>query len=101
MSKAKRREIPNADLVQAVRNHRNQILKYHEQLEDSHSVILLDFQRRKLRAYPYVEYRAMLRQDSRPKLDAEYKNAVTKNKVLVLVWDSATRRLVTTTLRHG
>jgi hypothetical protein len=101
MSKAKRKEIANADLLKVVKDHRTQILSYYNQVADKRPVILLDLQRRKLRAYPFERYQKMLRQGSRPKFDAEYQKALAKDKVLVLVWDSVTRRLVTITLRRG
>jgi hypothetical protein len=100
MSQAKSKTVPNADLVAAVRNRRDLILKFHDQVAGRRPVILLDVQRLKLHSYSYAEYKATLRADSRRMLDEEYKKAIAKNKVLVLVWDNATRRLVTTTLRH-
>jgi hypothetical protein len=62
---------------------------------------LLDFQRKRIHARPYEEYKAMLREDSRVLLNEEHVKAVAKNKVLVLVWDDATRRLVTTKFRRS
>jgi hypothetical protein len=100
MSKTQRKKIANADLVAAVRNHREQILQFCEQLEDERPVILLDVQRRKLHSYRYEDYRSMLRKESQAKLDQEYERAVAKNKVLVVVWDNATRRLVTNTFKR-
>jgi len=99
MSKAKRTENPNADLLAAVRNHSDQILKFREEAKDERPLIVLDFQRRKLHSYPYEKYKAKLRQHSRAILDREYDKALAKKKVLVLVWDKGTRRLVTTTFR--
>jgi hypothetical protein len=101
MSKEKLKRNSNADLLEAVRDHKDQILKIRERTEDDRPLLLLDFQRRKLHAYPYDEYKSMMREDSQARLDREYVKAVAKNKVLVLVWDSATRRLVTTTFRRG
>jgi hypothetical protein len=98
MSKAKeKKKIPNADLLAVVREHRDQILKVFDQADDERPLLLLDCERLKLHAHAYEEYRSKLRKDSQAKLDAEYEKAVAKNKVLVLVWDRATRRLVTTT----
>jgi hypothetical protein len=100
MSKTKKPKNPNADLVAAVRNHSNQILKFHDQAKDQRPLIVLDFQRRKLHSYSFEEYKDTLRQNSRALLDHEYKKALAKNKVLVVVWDKSTRRLVTTTFAH-
>ncbi len=100
MSNAKRTRSPNADLVTAARAHGNQILKFHDQLDDENPVILLDFQRLRLHSYPFEEYKATLREESQRVLDAEYERAVAKNKVLVVVWDSETRRLATTRIRR-
>ena len=100
MAEAKRKKSPNADLVQAVRDHRDQILKVYGQVADKRPLILLDFKNMKIHTYPYEEYKAMLREDSQALLNEEYVKAVAKNKVLVLVWDDATRRLVTTTFHR-
>jgi hypothetical protein len=100
MSQANRKKSPNADLIAVVRHRRDQILGFYEQVADKRRVILLDFQRMKLHSYPYEQYKATLRPDSRRMLDEEHEKAISKKKVLVLVWDNATRRLVTTTLRH-
>jgi len=101
MAKAKQKKRPNADLIQAVRNHRNQILKVYNRATDERPLVLLDFQRKKIHARPYEEYKAKLREDSQVLLNEEYVKAVAKNKMLVLVWDDATRRLVTTRLRRS
>jgi hypothetical protein len=100
MSKLKRTKSPNADLVAAARSHRTQIVMFHDQRGGTHPVILLDFQRLKLRSYPFQEYKATVRPQSQAMLDEEYEKAVAKNKVLVVVWDSATRRLATIKLRR-
>jgi hypothetical protein len=100
MAEAKRKKIPNADLVWAVRDHRDQILKVYNQVAEKRPLILLDFQSMKIHAHPYEEHKAMLRGDSQMLLNEEYVKAVAKNKVLVLVWDDATRRLVTTTFHR-
>jgi hypothetical protein len=101
MAKAKQKKRPNADLVQAVRDQRAQILKVYDQVADTRPLILLDFQHRRIHARPYEAYKAMLREDSQVLLNEEYVKAVAKNKVLVLVWDDATRRLVTTKFRRS
>jgi len=100
MAKAKRKKSPNADLVEVTRTHKDQILRFYDQVDHERPVILLDFQRMKIRSYPFEKYKAKIRKGSHAMLDEEYKRAVAKNKVLVLVWDKATRRLVTTRLRH-
>jgi hypothetical protein len=100
MAKAKRKRSPNADLVEVTRTHKDQILKFYDQVEHERPAILLDFQRIKIRAYPLEKYKSKIRKGSHAMLDEEYKRAIAKNKILVLVWDDATRRLVTTTLHH-
>jgi hypothetical protein len=100
MSQSNWKKITNADLVAAARDRRDEILKFYDQVADRRPVILFDVRRLKLHSYSYEEYRATLRADSRRMLDEEYKKAIARNKVLVLVWDKATRRLVTTRLRH-
>jgi hypothetical protein len=101
MSKVKRKKIANADLISVVRSHREPILQFYDQVKNERPIIVLDVQRRKLHSYSFEDYKARLRSDSPEKLSAEYTKAVAKNKVLVVVWDNATRRLVTTTFKHG
>jgi hypothetical protein len=101
MAEAKKKKRPNADLIQAVRNHKDRILKVYDQLAEQRPLIVLDFQRQKLHARPYEEYKAMLREDSQVRLNEEYVKAVAKNKVLVLVWDEQTGRLVTSKFRRN
>jgi hypothetical protein len=100
MSKARRTRSPNADLVEAAHSHRDQILMFHDQRGGTHPVILLDFQRLKLRSYPFKKYRATVRSESQAMLAEEYDKAVAKNRIFVVVWDSATRRLATIKLRR-
>ncbi len=97
----KKAEGADADLVAVARSHREHILEFDDQIEDRHPVILLDVQRRKLRSYSFVEYKATVRPTSHAKLKEEYERAVAKNKVFVVIWDSATRRLVTTRITRG
>jgi hypothetical protein len=101
MSKAKRtRSSPDTDLVAMARVHRDQILRFQDERGGTKPVILLDFQRRRLHAYSFEEYKATLRPGSQAILDQEYEKAVAKNKILVVVWDRATRRLATTKIRR-
>jgi hypothetical protein len=98
MQKTSWKEKPNADLVRAVRKHRKQILEVYD--ENERPLIVLDLEHRKLRAYPYEDYKGRLRENAREALHEEYVKAVAKNKVLVLVWDKATRRLVANAFRR-
>ncbi len=101
MSKAKRTKNPNADLIQVVKDHREPILQYYDQVKDERPIVVLDAQRRKLHSYSFEEYKTRLRPESHEKLNQEYTKAIAKNKVLVIVWDDSTRRLVTTTFKRG
>jgi hypothetical protein len=101
MATAKQRRNPNADLLMAVREHKDQIQKVRDQVEHEKPLLLLDFQRMKIHTYPYDEYKSRLRERTQTALDQEYNRAAAKNKVFVLVWDSQTRRLVTTAFRRA
>jgi len=101
MAQAKRKKIPNADLIQVVRSHRQPILEYYDRVKGERPILVLDVQRGKLHSYSYEDYKARLRSDSHDKLHVEYTKAIAKNKVMVIVWDDATRRLVTTTFKRG
>ena len=97
MAKAKRKKSPNADLVKAVQDHTDQIIEFYERVDDERPVIVLDFQKQTICGYPYEEYRVILSKESQVVLDVEYEKALAEDKLLVLAWDSATGRLVTTT----
>jgi hypothetical protein len=101
MSKAKRKKNPNADLIAVVRFHREAIRQYFDQVKAERPIIVLDVQRRRLHSYTFEDYKTRLRPDSRERLSQEYTKAIAKNKVLVIVWDGATRRLVTSTFKRG
>jgi hypothetical protein len=100
MADANPKNRPNADLVHAVRNYRDQILKLYDRAADKRILVFLDFRRGKVHARPYDMYKSKMREESQALLNQEYVKAVAKNKVLVLVWDDATRRLVTAKFRR-
>jgi hypothetical protein len=99
--KATQKKIANADLVEAIRHHKDRVLKIYDQVKHKRPVMLLDFRNKRIHAHPCEKYKSMLRPGSHAMLEEQYKRAIAKNKVLVLVWDDATRRLVTTVLRKG
>ena len=101
MAKAKQAKSPNADLVDLARGHRDQIIRFHDEHGGTGGVILLDFRRRRLHAYAFEKYKATLRQKSQTMLDEEYQRILGKNRILVVVWDSASRRLATTSIRRA
>jgi hypothetical protein len=100
MSKAKRQRSPNADLVKAVQDHTDQIIDFYEGVDLKWPVIVLDFQRQQLQAYPYEDYKVRLTKESQVMLDEEYEKAMAQDKIFVLVWDDETQRLVTTTFDY-
>ena len=100
MAKAKRKLNPNADLIKAVQDHTDQIIEFYEKVEYDQPVIVLDFQRQQIQAYHYEEYKVRLSKESQVVLDEEYKKAMDEDKILVLVWDEATQRLLTTTFDY-
>ena len=100
MAKAKRRKSANADLVKAVQDRTEEILTFYEEVEDEQPVIVLDFQKQTIGAYHYEEYKSKLSVESQAVYDQEYEKAIAEDKVLVLVWDSATGRLVITTFDY-
>ncbi len=100
MAKAKRNQNPNADLIKAVQDHTDQIIDFYENLESDRPVIVLDFQRQQVQGYHYDDYKVRLSKESQVVLDEQYKKAIDDDKILVLVWDDATGRLLTTTFDH-
>jgi hypothetical protein len=100
MGRARRKKSPNADLIKAVQEHTDQIIDFYERVEFKWPVIVLDFQRQQLQAYLYEEYKVRLSIESQAVLNEEYEKAMVKDKILVIVWDDATQRLVTTTFDY-
>jgi hypothetical protein len=96
MARAKRKKSPNADLIEAVQDRVDQILMFYERVEDEQPILVLDYLDQKICAYHYDEYKTRLSPESQATLDEEYEKAMAEDKVIVLVWDSATGRLVTT-----
>jgi hypothetical protein len=97
MARAKRKKSPNADLVKAVQDRTEDILDFYEEVENDRPVIVLDFQKHTICAYHYEEHKATLSVESQAVYDQEYEKALAEDKVLVLVWDRVTGRLVITT----
>ena len=97
MARARRKKSPNADLVKAVQDRTEDILDLYEEVEDDRPVLVLDFQKQTIGAYHYEEYKTVLSVESQAVYDREYEKALAEDKILVLVWDRATGRLVITT----
>ena len=97
MSRAKRQKSPNTDLVKAVQDRTEDILDFYEEVEEDRPVILFDYQKQTICAYHYEQYMTRLSVESQAVYDQEYEKAVAEDKVLVVVWDRVTGRLVITT----
>lgn len=93
MSKGKRKDSPNDDLVEAAEHFLPHILRFYKRFEDKRPVMLLDLPSQKIYAYPYEEFKADLDERSQSMLTADYEKAVARNKVVVFVRDNDTRRL--------
>jgi hypothetical protein len=93
MTRAKRNDSNNDDLVEAAEGQLHNILMFYKLFEDKRPVMLFDLQSRQILAYPYEEYKATLSERSQAMLTTQYDEAVVKNKVVVFVRDNETRRL--------
>ena len=94
MTKEKRRDRRNADLVEAAENCLPNILMFYKRFEEKRPVMLLDLQSQKIYAYPYKEFKAELSERSQVMLAADYEKAIAKNQIVVFVRDNETQRLV-------
>ncbi len=94
MTKEKRRDQRNDDLVEAAENYLPHILMFYKRFEEKRPVMLLDLQSQKIYAYPYKEFKAELSERSQVMLAADYEKAIAKNKIVVFVRDNETQRLV-------
>ena len=93
MTKEKRRDHRNDDLVEAAENCLPNILMFYKRFEEKRPVMLLDLQSQKIYAYPYKEFKAELSERSQVMLAADYEKAIAKNKIVVFVRDNETRDL--------
>ena len=93
MTKDKRRDHRNDDLVEAAENSLPHILMFYKRFEEKRPVMLLDLQSQKIYAYPYEEFKAELGERSQMMLAADYEMAIAKNKIVVFVRDNENRRL--------
>src|SRR5271157_5790113 len=94
MTKEKRRDHRNDDLVEAAENSLPHILMFYKRFEKKRPVMLLDLQSQKIYACPYKEFKAELSERSQVTLAADYEKAIAKNKIVVFVRDNETQRLV-------
>ena len=100
MARAKRQKNPNADLVKAVQDRTEDILDFYEEVEDDRPVIVLDFQKHTINAYHYEKFKSILSVESQAVYEQEYEKALVEYKVLVVVWDRVTGRLVINTFNR-
>ena len=96
MARARQKKSPNADLVRAVQDRTEDILDLYEEVEDDRPVLVLDFQKQTIGGIT-MRYKTRLSVESQAVYDQEYEKALAEDKILVLVWDRATGRLVITT----
>ncbi len=100
MTKEKRRDHRNDDLVEAAENCLPHILMFYKRFEENRPIMLLDLQSQKIYAYPYEEFKAELGEKSQVMLAADYEKAIAKNQMVVFVRDNETRRLVSMLFDH-
>ena len=93
MTKEKRRDHRNDDLVEAAENCLPNILMFYKRFEEKRPVMLLDLQSQKIYAYPYKEFKAELSERSQVMLAAYYEKAIVKNQIVVFVRDNENQRL--------
>ncbi len=94
MSKGRRRDRNNDDLIEAAQGQRSNILGLYKLFEDKRPVMVFDLQGGKIYAYPYEEFRDELNQRSRGILESQYERAIVEDKIVVFVRDDETRRFV-------
>ena len=94
MTRRKRKDNPNADLVEAAKAVLPHILMFYKRFEAKRPVMLFDLQSQKIYAHPYKEFKAELSERSQVMLAADYEEAIAKNKIVVFVRDNETQRLV-------
>jgi|SRR5271157_2639664 len=92
MTKEKRRDRRNDELVKAAENSLPHILMFYKRFEEKRPVMLLDLQSQEIYAYPYAEFRAELGERSQMMLAADYEKAIAKSKIVVYLRDNEKRR---------
>ena len=94
MSKGRRRDRNNDDLIEAAQGQRANILGLYKLFEDKRPVMVFDLQGQKIYAYPYEEFKDELNQRSQAILESQYERAIVEDKIVVFVRDDETRRFV-------
>ena len=93
MTRRKRKDSPNDDLVEAAEAVLPHILMFYKRFEAKRPIMLLDLQSGKIYAYPYQEFKADLSERSQAMLTTDYEKAIAQKKIVVFVRDNETRRL--------
>jgi hypothetical protein len=97
MTKVKRKDSPNDDLVKAAEAVLPHILMFYRRFEDKRPVMMLDLPSQKIYAYPYKEFKDDLNERSQAILKDQYERAVAEDKIVVFVRDGETQRFVSMT----
>ena len=100
MSKGKRKDSPNDDLVEAAEDFLPHILMFYKRFEDKLPVMLLELPSQKIYAYPYKEFKDALNERSQAILKDQYERAVAEDKIVVFVRDNETQRFVSMSFRN-
>jgi hypothetical protein len=93
MTRARQKDSPNDDLVEAAEAVLPHILMFYKRFEAKRPIMLLDLQSGRIYAYPYQESEADLSERSQGMLATDYEKAIAQEKIVVFVRDNETRRL--------
>ncbi len=86
------------DLLELVQQYWSSIREAYDELKDERPIILFDVQKEEVFAYPYEEFKNEMSPDGQVQLEAQYREAVQNNQVVVFAMDQERQRVVSYSL---
>lgn len=80
--------------LEAIHDQWSNIRGLYSMYESEKPIILYDIQEKKIYAYPYMEFREELSENSQESLKRDYESACVDSSMIVFVRDNIQRRLV-------
>ena len=81
-------------LLDAARQHWDQILIGYKQFEKLKPIVLFDIQEQRVYFYAYEGFKEELKPSNQASLEDQYEQAIATNKIVLFVRDNVKRRLV-------
>ncbi len=89
----------NEQYLDVIDEQWSNIFKLYKKFEDKKPIMLFDMQEKRIYAYPYEEFKLDLGEKSQTKLQKQYKDALSENKVVVFVRDNEQGKLISSSYK--